>query len=100
MKAIFEKGKLSNDYSDALNRASNNNYAGFFAQCKDMKKSGDSEARAKGKALEKSYRLFFNNGVPFTIAQIIYPALCKIHSDYVLEHAKIMEAEGKSNEKS
>lgn len=100
MKAIFGKGKSSNDYSDALNKASNNGYAGFYSQCKEMKKSSDPETRAKGKALEKSYRLFQNNGVPFTVAQTIYPALCRIQGDYCVETAKINEAAGMSNERS
>lgn len=95
MKAIFGKGKSSNDYSDVLTRASNNSYADFYSQCKAMKKSSDPITRAKGKSLEKSYRLFQNNGVPFTVAQTIYPALCRIYGDYALEHAKIMEAAGK-----
>ncbi len=95
MKAILGKGKLNNDYSNTLTRLSNDNYAHFFAQCKEMKKSSDPETRAKGKYLEKSYRLLQNNGVPFTVAQTIYPALCRIYGDYAVEHAKIMEAAGK-----
>lgn len=98
MKALFGKGKSSNEYSNALTRISNNGYADFYSQCKEMKKSSDPITRAKGKHLEKSYRLFQNNGVPFTVAQIIYPALCRIYGDYCMENAKIMEAAGKSNE--
>ena len=97
MKAIFGKSKPSNEYADVLNRTSNNQYADFYAQCKEKKRSSDPETRAKGKALEKSYRLFQNNGVPFIVAQTIYPAICKIYADYCFEHAKIIEAAGKSN---
>lgn len=98
MQSIIKKSKLNNSYDDIMNSVSNKQYADCYAKCKTMKKSSDPEERAKGKHLEKSYRLFQNNGVPFTVAQIIYPQLCRIYGDYCFEHAKIIEAAGNQNE--
>lgn len=100
MKPIFKKSKPNNSYDDVINSVSQKQYADCYAQCKAMKKSNDPIERAKGKYLEKSYRVFQNNGVPFTVAQIIYPQLCRIYGDYSLEHAKLIDAAGKSNGQS
>lgn len=101
MKPIFKKNNhnpFRPTLEDAMNSVSQKQYADCYAQCKAMKKSSDPMERAKGKNLEKSYRVFQNNGVPFTVAQIIYPQLCRIYGDYCLEYAKIIEAAGKHNE--
>ena len=99
MKPIFKKSKPNNFY-DVTNLVNQKQYDDCYAQCKDMKKSSDPMERAKGKHLEKSYRVFQNNGVPFTVAQIIYPQLCRIYGDFSFEYAKIIEAAGKSNGQS
>ena len=101
MKSIFKKNKhnpFSLTLEDAMNWVSKKQYADCYAQCKAMKKSSDPIERAKGKHLERSYRVFQNNGVPFAVAQIIYPQLCRIYGDYNFEYAKLIEAAGKSNE--
>lgn len=103
MRPIFKKNNQNPfrpTLEDAMNSVSQKQYADCYAQCKVMKKSRDPIERAKGKHLEKSYRVFQNNGVPFAVAQIIYPQLCRIYGNYSLEYAKLIDAAGKSNGQS
>lgn len=100
MKVRTPKSQENQEYNDILRDYNKTQYADFFKRTKEMRKSNDPETRAKGKALERSYKLLQNNGVPFIVAQKIYPEMCKIYGDYCFEHAKIIEAAGKSNGQS
>lgn len=100
MKARTPKNQCNPDYNNVLREYNKSQYDDFFKRTKEMRKSNDPETRAKGKALERSYKLFQNNAVPFVVAQKIYPEMCKIYGDYCFEHAKIIEAAGKTNEQS
>ena len=66
-------------------------YKKFFSECKEMKKSKDKDRAAKGDSLMRSYTLFQKYGVPFDIATVIYPQLCKIMGEYCQKFSQIKE---------
>lgn len=68
-------------------------YKRFFAYCKEMKKSKDPEKAAQGDSLMRSYKLFYQYGIPFDLVNIIYPQLCKIMGEYCNRYSKIKEQE-------
>ena len=66
----------NNHYESQLQKINSQKYNLFFNNCRTNIKFGDKGEKAKYKTLEKCYRLFQSYGVPFDVANGLFPKLC------------------------
>lgn len=96
MKSKFSFKMSNNNSSYNLDAISKEQYAAFYKECKAKHKSEtDPMVKLRFKYLEKCYKILEKYGVPFNVANIIYPQICKELADFQGELNKY--AKGNNN---